>query len=206
VDLVLIRHAEPVRIGEGEVEGPADPELHERGHQQCERLATWLADEHLDAVYASPMQRARQTAAAVAAPRGLDVQLVDDLAEFDRMAGFYIPIEELRATKDPRMQSWADGDFSDVQADPVEFRQRVVAGMDRIIADNPGRTVAVVSHGGVMNAFLAEVVGIDRLLWFDVDYTGICRLVASRSGIRTIVSLNETAHLKGTGLIARHRA
>jgi probable phosphoglycerate mutase len=121
------------------------------------------------------------------------------------MAGFYIPIEELRATKDPRMQSWADGDFSDVQADPVEFRQRVVAGMDRIIADNPGRTVAVVSHGGVMNAFLAEVVGIDRLLWFDVDYTGICRMVASRSGIRTIVSLNETAHLRGTGLIARHR-
>jgi probable phosphoglycerate mutase len=206
MDLVLIRHAEPVRIGEGEVDGPADPELHPRGLEQCERLADWLAPERLDAVYASPMRRARQTADAIAAGRGLDVVEVDALAEFDRKAGFYIPIEELRANRDPRMQAWADGDFSDVEADPEEFRARGVAGFDRIIADNPGRTVAAVCHGGVITAFLADVVGIDRLLWFDIDYTGICRLVASRSGIRTIYALNETAHLRGTGLIARHRA
>jgi len=205
MDLLLIRHAEPVRIGEGEVEGPADPQLHGRGLEQAEHLARWLAEEQIDVVYASPLKRARQTAEVLVAGRALPIEIEEDLAEFDRMASFYIPLEELRANKDPRMQAWADGDFGDVDADPVQFRRRVVAGVDRVIGSNPGRTVAAVCHGGVINAYLAEVVGIERLLWFDVDYTGICRVVASRSGVRTIVSLNETAHLRGTGLIARHR-
>lgn len=204
MDLLLIRHGEPVRIGEGEAEGPADPGLHERGRAQVEALAAWLGSESLDAVYTSPLRRAVETAEPLARRQGLSLRVEEDLAEFDRMSSFYIPIEELRATRDPRMRAWAEGDFSDVQADPDEFRARVVQGFDRIIAANPGRTVAAVCHGGVINAFLAEVVGIDRLLWFDVDYTGISRLVASRSGIRTIVSLNETGHLHGSGLIARH--
>ncbi len=55
MELLLIRHALPIR--REDVDGPADPELSEAGRDQSMHLAQWLADERLDAVYASPMQR-----------------------------------------------------------------------------------------------------------------------------------------------------
>ena len=71
MELLLIRHALPVR--RELVDGPADPELSVAGRAQAEHLATYLSSEHLDAIYASPLLRACQTAAAVAAglPMGL---------------------------------------------------------------------------------------------------------------------------------------
>ena len=50
MELLLVRHAEPVRIGPGEGDGPADPELTERGREQAERLAAWLEPEAIDLV------------------------------------------------------------------------------------------------------------------------------------------------------------
>ena len=65
------------------------------GRRTCRR-------EHLDAIYASPLRRARQTAEAVAARQSLDVQVSDGVAEWDRLSNEYIPIEELKAANDPR--------------------------------------------------------------------------------------------------------
>jgi probable phosphoglycerate mutase len=195
LELLLIRHAEPVRIVE--VDEPADPPLHERGRSQAEALAGWLAGETLDAVWSSPMRRARETAAAVATRLGLQVVVDDDLAEFDREATSYIPLEELRATRDDRWVAMVEGDLSEFEVDPDAFRRGVVVAVERIVSANPGRTVAVVCHGGVINAYAAEVLGIDRLLFFEPRYASVNRVAASRDGVRSIVSLNETAHLRG---------
>ena len=69
--------------------------------------------------------------------------------------------------------------------------------VDEIAAAHPGERVAVVCHGGVINVYLASVLGIDRLLWFDPVYTSVSRVLVSRDGIRSLVTLNETAHLQG---------
>ena len=193
--LLLTRHAEPVRIEEADQ--PADPPLHERGHTQAQALAAWLADEPLDAVWSSPMRRARETAAAVATRLGMEVVVDEDLAEFDREATSYIPLEELRATRDQRWLAMVEGDLSEFEVDPEAFRNGVVAAIERVISVNPGRTVAVVCHGGVINAYVAEVLGIDRVLFFEPRYASINRVAASRAGVRSIVSLNETAHIRG---------
>lgn len=201
MDLLLIRHAEPVRMVDAD--GPADPPLQERGIAQAERLATWLADETVDAVWSSPMRRARETAAPVAATHVLDVVIDDELAEFDREATSYIPIEELKATNDERWLAMVEGRLEDYEADAGLFRAAVVGAVERVIAANPGpRTVAVVCHGGVINNYVGHVLGIERPLWFEPRYTSITRIAASRSGIRSVVSLNETAHLRGSGLLA----
>lgn len=197
MQLLLIRHGEPIRVGEGGVEGPADPPLSERGRDQAERVGTWLAVEGVDHVVSSPMVRAVQTAAPLASILGLEVEVVDDLAEFDRHAGHYIPVEELKANRDPRLAQMAAGDFSAYgEGDPEAFVHRVRTAMDAVIAGNPGRKVAVVCHGGVINVFTAGLAGTASPLWFDATYTGISRINASRSGIRTIASINETAHLR----------
>ena len=194
MDLLLVRHAEPVRIVDAE--GPADPPLHQRGIEQAERLAKWLAGERLDGVWSSPMRRAMETAAPVAAAHGVELVVDEELAEFDREATSYIPYEELKATRDERFLAMIDGRFDHYDVDPVTFQQGIVAAMEHIITANPGKVVAVVCHGGVINAYLAHVLGIDRLLFFEPAYTGISRVVAARTGARSVASINEAAHLR----------
>ena len=56
----------------------------------------------------------------------------------------------------------------------------------------------MVCHGGVINLYLGRILGVERHLWFEPGYTSISRVAASRDGHRTIVTLNETAHLEAT--------
>src|SRR5215213_2607143 len=107
MDLLLIRHALPVRIDGGD--GPADPELSDDGWQQAGALAAWLADDEIDVMVASPLRRAQETAEPLATLLDLPVATVDGLAEFDRNAPWYIPIEELKATDDPRWHAMLKG-------------------------------------------------------------------------------------------------
>ncbi len=198
MDLLLIRHAEPVRIEDAD--GPADPPLRDRGHRQAALAAAWLAGERLDAIWASPMQRARETAAAIAVAHGLKVEIDDELAEFDREAASYIPFEELRQTKDERYLAMTEDRLQDLDIDPVTFQQGVVRALERVIEANPSRKVGVVCHGGVINAYIAHILEIPKLLWFEPGYTSIHRIAASRAGHRSVVALNEMAHLRNVEL------
>jgi probable phosphoglycerate mutase len=197
MDLLLIRHALPVRIEGGD--GPADPELSDEGWTQAGALGAWLADEPIEAIIASPLRRARETAEPLATLLDVEVGTVDGLAEFDRNAPWYIPIEELKANDDPRWHAMLRGEWD---LDPEEFRANVVAAVDGIIADHPGRTVAAVCHGGTINAYLSAMLGLDQLMFFFPDYTSVSRVRASRDGSRSLVSVNETGHLR----FAHHRS
>lgn len=189
MELLLIRHALPVRIDGGSVAGPADPHLSDLGQVQAHALADWLADEHVDALWSSPMLRARETAAPVAERLGLDTTFDDGLAEFDRDADSYIPIEELKASGDPR--------WNEVPEQPEHFRVVVVEAVERVVAAHPGQRVAIVCHGGVINAYAAHILRIDDPLFFLPTYTSINRVLAASTGQRSIASLNESAHLRG---------
>lgn len=199
MELIVVRHALPVR--REVTDGAADPGLGEEGRAQAEHMADYLAHERIDAVFTSPLRRARETAAPLAARLGLDVHIVDDVAEFDRDASEYVPVEELRDAGDPRFEELLRGDGS-ARSEVAEFSDRVVAAFERIIADHPGATVAVVCHGGVINAYTAHVLGFPFELPGKMypNYTSLHRFAASRSGVRSVLALNETAHLRGTGL------
>lgn len=200
MDLVLVRHAEPVRLTSADTRGaPADPSLTEQGRAQSERLAAWLAHERFDVILTSSKARAIETAAPVAAVVGVAPVIDDGWLEYDARADDYIPMEELRANGDPRVQAMADGRWEEFGAEhPDVFRAQVAAALDRTIADHPGRRVLVVCHGGVINVAIALVAGLDRHLWFEPGYTSISRIVASRVGVRSVVSINDTAHLVAT--------
>lgn len=199
MDLVLVRHAEPVRIVDAA--GPADPPLTERGRRQAAAAAAFLAEESFDAIYASPMQRARQTADVIAEAQGLDVLIEEGIAEYDRQSEFYIPVEELKRSDDPDIQAhWralAEDRLEDVVADAATFRPRVAEAVERLIATHAGQRVLAVCHGGVINVALAEILGMPRSLWFEPAYASVHRVAGSRSGIRSIVAVNETGFLRG---------
>lgn len=195
MELLLIRHALPVRL---KVEvGSANPELSEEGRQQSHRLAEYLATEKIDSIYVSPLNRAIQTAEPLARRLGLRSVVVDDIAEYDRESLEYIPIEELRAANDPRWQKMMDGEW-DASGETVdEFKSRVVDAVESIINRHQSSRVAVVCHGGVINHYLAKILGISTTRgFFYPNYTSIHRVFASRNGVRSLMTLNEIAHMR----------
>ncbi|MER3452899.1 MAG: histidine phosphatase family protein [Chloroflexota bacterium] len=194
MELLLVRHAEPERVPEGI--GPADPGLTPAGRAQAAALAEWLRDEEIDRVVTSPLRRAVETAAPVAAVHGLVPEVVDDLAEYDRYATSYIPVEELRATGDERWHAMAEGRLRELAGvDPAAFRARVVRAVESLIRAHPGGRVVAVCHGGVINAYLGHILGIERALWFEPYYASVARVAASRDGVRSVRSLNERPEL-----------
>lgn len=200
MELLLIRHGEPVRIESAGGAGvPADPSLSERGGAQATRLARWLAEERLDHVCVSPLRRAIETARPLAEVLGLTPQVVKGLAEFDAAADEYIPMEELRRVGGPRFRAMVEGRWSDLglDIDPDAFNRGVIETLEGLVVAHPGEVVAAVCHGGVINLYLSYILGTRDRLWFEPAYTSITRVVAARTGERTVVSVNESAHLRG---------
>lgn len=192
MELVLVRHGEPER----DAVDPANPGLSELGRRQAESVASYLATEHFDAVWSSPLRRATETAALVAAAHDLPVTTDADLAEFDRDAPAYIHFEDLIASRDPRYDAFLREDLTAWNTDLPSFRARVLASMARIVAAHPGGRVAVVSHGGVHNAYLGDVLALAKFTFHRPSYTSVSRVLVSSRGDRSIVSINETGHLR----------
>jgi probable phosphoglycerate mutase len=194
VELLLVRHARPHRVESDD--GPVDPSLDEEGRRQAEALGEWLTAESIDSVYASPLARAVETAEPLVARLGLQLVQDDGVIEWDRDSTAYIPIEELKAGNHPAWVAMRDERWDLLGADPAAFRERVVTSIDAIAAAHPSQRVAVVCHGGVINAYTADVLGLDRIFWFEPRYTSITRVLVHRDGHRSLFTLNELPHLR----------
>ena len=194
MELLLIRHALPQRVVNRDGK-PADPPLSDHGRAQAASLARWLSGEPLHAIYTSPLQRASETARPLADATELPVEVEPGVVELDHLSDTYVPLEELKAAN---REQWLElirgGLYAGI--DLELFRHNVTASVERIIADHPNQRVAIVCHGGVINAWAAHVLGIEAPLFFDPTYTSINRFLAARSGERSVASLNEMAHLR----------
>jgi len=195
VEIVLVRHGLPLRV---ELEtGIADPELAAEGHEQAAKMAAYLGVEDIEAVYVSPLRRALETARPLCKVLGIEAVVSEGVAEFDRNSREYVPVEELRASNDPRWEKLLRGEWDGVDEDPSLFKARVVETIEDMIARHAGGRVVVVCHGGVINQYLAHVLGIETHIgFFYPKYTSIHRVMAARSGQRSIVSINEASHLR----------
>jgi len=201
MEIILVRHAIPVRR---EVEsGAADPELSDAGHRQARLMAEYLRSEKVDALYTSPMLRAKQTASPLSDAVGVEAIELDGVAEYDRHSNEYVPIEELKASNDPRWQEMLKGEWPPAHEPEEVFVARVIESIEGIVEAHPSQRVVVVCHGGVINAYASHVLRLSmggNRSFFYPNYTSLHRFAAARSGERSIVTLNETSHLRGSGL------
>jgi probable phosphoglycerate mutase len=193
VELLVIRHALP----EAEVrsDGPADPPLSALGIQQAEATAEFLADETVDAIVTSTMRRAIQTGQPLADRLGLTLKRLDGLKESDHRRSSYTPAEDMDADHEVIREFMEDPHrmFSDGYE---PFRDRVQKTFDEIVATQRGRTVAVFCHSMVASVYIQTLLGHDDPFALISDYCGISRISASSTGVRTLRSVNETAHLR----------
>lgn len=193
MQLILVRHALPQRV-DGAA-GPADPGLTELGDRQATRLVAALAGETVAGLYCSPLLRARQTAGPLATALGRDPVVLPGLREYDADAPHYVPVHEM-AQFDPVEWERMRAGLLPAHVDVAEFDERVAATLEELVAAHDGRESAVVvAHAGVVNIWLARLLGMDRPLAFPLDYAGICRVLAGRDGRRVVRTVNETAHV-----------
>jgi probable phosphoglycerate mutase len=192
MQLLLIRHALPHRTEHGQ---GSDPDLAADGIEQAQRLPAALQRYPLTRLVSSPQRRAVQTAQPLAAARDLPVEVDDRLAEYDRDMAAYIPVELLRSERPEDWARMADGHLPG-GVDEDEFRARIGGGLaDIVAAADHEDTVAVFSHGGVINVLLHEILGTRRLLSFPIDYVSVTRLLYSRTGQATVAAVNSTEHV-----------
>lgn len=194
MELLLIRHAKPFRLSDP---AGADPDLMPEGEDQAKLLAKAMAAGRygqVDAVVSSPMRRAAQTASVTAAALSHEISFDDRLVELDHGWTTYGVVHTYtdRATLLTDMNAGRLGDNS---FDLDDFRSRVVDGIESLIVDDE-RTVAVVCHGGGINAYLSHIIGAERMFFTEPFYTSVSRVIALPGGYRQVMSLNETDHLR----------
>lgn len=193
MQLLLVRHALPLRSEPGE---GSDPVLSEEGVEQAKRLPDGLARFPITRLVSSPQRRAIQTAQPVADALGLQTEVDDRLAEYDRDLPHYIPIEQIAQENPQELERLMNGRLPS-GVDEDAFLARIFAAVDDIVtAADREDTVAVFSHGGVINALLHRVLGTEKLLSFHVDYASVTRLLwSSRAGRLAVASVNGTEHV-----------
>ena len=188
MELILVRHGLPVRSAE-----TSDPPLSEEGRRQARLVALTLARERVDATYASTMRRAIETAGPFTTLVGHRLETHEGVVEFDRNAGSYTPMEEL---KRENYEAWKRFVASGRDRDIARFQKTVVEALEEIVSRHRGRRVAVFCHGGVINVWTAHVLGMTPRLFFEPRYTSVHRYLCAGSGERNLVSLNDVAHLE----------
>lgn len=171
--------------------------LSAEGLVQASGLASRLVAHPIDRIESSPVQRARETAAAIAERRaGLDVEAVAALDELDFGEWAGLPFAEL--AKDPRWQAWNQERASAAAPNGermADAQARAWTHIEATAHREPGRTIAMVSHCDIIRAVVVKVLGLslDAVHRFDVDPASLTRLQVGSWGAK-LLSLNEGTH------------
>jgi len=145
--LLLVRHGETDWNAAGRLQGHTDRPLNDYGRRQAKELADRLAGEGADAIYASDLVRAKETAEIVGERLGLTVVVDPDLREKD-----WGTWEGL--TGDERVHVEFEGESTEAH------RDRVMGAVRRIVARHPEQRIVVVTHGGSLRRIQAAVNGV----------------------------------------------
>ena len=193
--LLLIRHGRSADVVPGSDEA-ADPPLHSEGEEQALLLGQRLRHAAIDAVYSSHLRRAHDTAWQVAVHHGLHVVVHEDLEEVRLGDWSHGEFRRRAAVRDPEFLAWArSGTWDGIPNGEGDgaFRARVAERMSRLAERHRGGCAAVVCHGGVINAYVAHVLGTERSIWMTVENTSITTV--SIGDTVTIVGVNDCRHL-----------
>ncbi len=156
--LLLIRHGETDWNVEGRWQGQADVPLNSRGLEQASQVAQRLRMHEIQAIYASDLSRASQTAEALAKVTGRPVLVDTRLREIHQGTWQGMLVSQIQERYAEAFQQRRENPFS--VAPPggetaQQVQERVLHALECILADHPNDTVAVVSHGFVIAVILA---------------------------------------------------
>lgn len=195
--LIVVRHGESEGNAAGILQGRVDYGLTERGRLQAAATAEILRGAAFVRVFTSPLRRARDTAAPIAAALGIAVEVEPRLIEYDygeasglNAAGLRERFPEILAARAAGRRPPFPG-----EEDRAAFHLRVDSVLDDLLSHD-GAVIAV-AHGGVAGALCARAVGLDPAIRgaFAVENCSVSEIVRDRSGNLVLRRQNHTAHL-----------
>ncbi|TMI77323.1 MAG: histidine phosphatase family protein [Bacillati bacterium ANGP1] len=198
--IYLIRHGESTWNAQRRWQGVADAPLSDAGRAEATLLADALHTVPLRAVYCSPLRRAVDTAAVVAAVHRLDVIPVADLREIAFGVWESLLAEEVEQRFGALLKEWWERP-DQVQipgAEPLEAaRARVAAAIHGIVARHEDGQVAVVAHGGVNKLLVLTLLDAPLSSYWRMRQDNACVNIVEFDGDRgRVLVLNDTTHLK----------
>jgi len=210
VRLLLIRHARPdlqSRDFRTTVRGRQwDPPLDGRGQEQAEALTARLVlMDRPAAVVVSPFERCRQTIEPFLRSAAIDAVVQEELGEVFIGDWEGLAFEEILSGNEELAQRFRDQDAMFSLAprgeSGAQLRARVIPAVERIIEPIGDGVVVVVTHGGVINAYLGDILGIGHDMFFLPDHASINSVVVE--GVRREVRfLNDVRHLTDPAVFA----
>jgi probable phosphoglycerate mutase len=202
--LIAIRHGQTAWNVALRIQGQLDIPLDAHGRWQAGRVAQALADEGVDAIYSSDLERAAGTAAAVALATG--AALATDVALRERAFGEFegLTFAEIEQRWPEAAARWRrrDPDFGPGGGETLSsFYARSVAAAERLAARHPGQTVVLVAHGGVLDCLYraATRIALGAPRTWQLGNASINRLLRSEQGL-ALVGWNDTGHLEADAM------
>ncbi|MDD2421676.1 MAG: alpha-ribazole phosphatase [Heliobacteriaceae bacterium] len=195
----LIRHGETEWNQTGRYQGHSDVALSEKGRNQAERLAWRLKDGQIDRIYASDLERAVETAGALAARLNKPVIREARFRECNFGAWEGLTFAEIAAAYPREIQVWRQTPGRLNLPDGESFalvQKRAYQALQEVVAKHPGAGVAVFAHGGTIRTLLCSILGLelDRAWQLRQDNTAL-NIVTFHDGLAIVERLNDTAHL-----------
>jgi broad specificity phosphatase PhoE len=159
--IFLARHGESDWNVEKRFQGHSDRPLTERGREQAHALANLVGSEKIDAVYTSPLSRARETAEIVAARTRLEPVALPELREVDTGSWSGLSRADVEARFPEGFTRWRSGGSGWEDGESYEeMAERVIGALRTIAEDHPDGRVLVISHGGPIRAIHAAAEGV----------------------------------------------
>jgi len=198
--LLLVRHGQTLWNNAFRYQGHTDTELSDDGRSQSEQLSRRLAEIPLQAVYASDLRRALDTAGIIAEPHGLPVQPMAGLREINFGAWEGLTFQEIKNTYRDIAENWHKSPGSVRIPDGETFQELKERAygtvMDLVKRHDPG-TIAVVTHGGVIRAIICALLDIDLNNVFRIRQDNIAlNIIDYYEGYGILNLLNDTHHLE----------
>jgi broad specificity phosphatase PhoE len=197
MELWLVRHGESTWNSARRFQGESDAPLSSRGRSQVRALAAGLAAMRFDALYTSPLSRARDTAAPCGEALGLEAVAIADLREIGLGAWEGLTLETVMAQDGDHYRRWLAAPVAHPPrgGEPMTaFAGRVRAALDHLAGRHPGGRILVVSHGGAIASALCGWLGrpLDTIWTLRLDNASITRIALPEG---QILGLNEIGHL-----------
>jgi broad specificity phosphatase PhoE len=199
--LILVRHGETEWNRQSRIIGHTEIALNDTGRKQAELLAQALRNEKVSAIYASPLQRTRETAAEISRVLGVQVEFDDALKEIAAGDIDGMTFEEVAERHSDFFKHWMSGDPSlrlPGGESFMDLRDRAWPALQRIVAEHNGDDVIVVSHTLAIMSIVASALGMEI-----ADFRRIRLNVASISILEfkdqaaSLLLFNDTCHWKG---------
>ena len=197
--LLLVRHGLTDHNVDRRVAGYTDISLNEEGFRQAEKLNKHLADEKIDAVYSSDLQRAVDTAKGAVSGRDIEIVTRYELREMNFGEAEEMTFAELNEKYPDLARSVMNVDtgvsFPGGESF-ADFVERVRIFLKILEQYNEDHTVLIVSHGATLKVIVCELLGIDPNHWYQMGIDNASLSVINTYSHRTILnSLNETSFL-----------